>query len=109
LYYFLPETIAMPATKKPNKEQRRPEKISDADLVRISREVKEDLRELAREAGESMPKYLSLLIKEARRKAFFDRLDADFERAKTSKTGGLSYEEDIAAIEASLQDGLEDE
>ena len=82
--------------------------MSEATTIRIKREFREILRELAENAGRSMQAVLEDAIKEYRRKRALEQLNSAFAALKADPE---AWEEELAERaewDVTLQDGLND-
>ena len=77
-------------------------------MMRVSEDTHSLLKEIARERHESLQSVLSRAVSEFRERHFFDELDQAYQRLNetNSMTG---YTQELAALEVTLGDGLEEE
>ncbi len=77
-------------------------------MLRINERTRAALRELARERGEPMSRVVEHLVDSARAERFFADADAAYERLRRDPHAWAAEQDDRAAWEATLDDGLED-
>jgi hypothetical protein len=75
--------------------------------VRISRSAHAVLRELSEEVDEPMTEVLSKAIEAYRRQRFLDALNADFAALRADPDAWAEEQQDRAAWDATLADGLD--
>lgn len=76
--------------------------------VRIQPDSYAKLRDLARQAGRTMPEILADAIEQLYRQRFFDQCDEDYARLKRDPKAWKEELEERRAWEATLNDGLEE-
>lgn len=76
-------------------------------MVRISRAAHATLRVLSEELGEPMTEVLAKAIEEYLKKRFLEGLNADFAALQADPAARAEHQQDQAAWDATLADGLE--
>ncbi len=77
--------------------------------VRIGDGAHQTLRELAEQLGASMQTVLEKALEDYRRKCFLEGLSADFAAVRNNPKAWQEEQEERAAWDATLADGLEEE
>ena len=77
--------------------------------VRLSTEAREKLAALAAECERPMSELLAELIERERRRVFLEGLNDDFARLRADAAEWADYRAEIASMEGTLMDGLEDD
>ncbi len=80
-----------------------------ASTIRISEQSHRTLRQLADERGTSMQVVLDEAIERLRRAAFFESVNAAYERLRADPEAWAEIETERRALEGTLLDGLEDD
>lgn len=81
--------------------------MGSTSTVRIPEATKRGLEEASAELGISQAKVVSVALKELRKKLFFKRVAEDFERLRADPVASREYDEEFAAWDVTLSDGLE--
>lgn len=76
--------------------------------VRISESAHEHLRQIATQTGEPMADVLAKAIEDYRRKIFMEQFNAAYAALRADPKASQEVEEEQAAWDATLGDGLED-
>ncbi|MBC7080589.1 MAG: ribbon-helix-helix domain-containing protein [Methanothrix sp.] len=76
--------------------------------VRISREARESLQELSERTGRKLQELLDEAVERYRRELFLKEANAAFAALRTEKAAWADEEEERAAWEGTLADGLEE-
>jgi predicted transcriptional regulator len=77
--------------------------------VRISRQAYDMLRQLADRRGESMQAVLGKALEAYRRQVFLEDANADYEALQRDPKAWAKYQQELAAWDATLMDGLDPE
>lgn len=77
--------------------------------VRISPKSHKLLSELAEELSTSMPQVLDKALETYRRELFLRAANADLTRLKTDRRAWKAYRQELAAVDATVGDGLPEE
>jgi len=77
--------------------------------VRVGGAMRDFLRELAGQTGESMQSVLERAIEEYRRRLFFEQVNAAYQRLRDDAEAWREELEERAIFEGSLADGLDEE
>jgi hypothetical protein len=77
--------------------------------IRVSIHTHERLRQLAASQNRSLGQIVTMLIDDHEKREFFVGLGEDFDRLRSDPGFSTSYEEEVAAWDATLVDGLNDE
>ena len=77
--------------------------------VRVSVAMRDVLRELAGQTGESMQSVLERAIEEYRRRLFFEQVNAAYQRLRDDPEAWREEVEEQAIFEGTLADGLDEE
>jgi len=74
--------------------------------IRVTRQTHQQLTELARQSGKSLQVVAAEAVERHRRAVFLDGLSADFAALRADPAAWADYQEELAAWDVTLGDGL---
>ena len=77
-------------------------------IVKLPLEAHAKLQELANADERPMSEVLASLIEQERRRRLFDEGDAAYDRLRANPEAWAAYQDELASMEGTLMDGLED-
>jgi predicted transcriptional regulator len=80
----------------------------ESRTIRISKKTHQILRRLADEAGTSMTAIIEVAVEQYRRERYWEAFDAGYAALRADPEKWADYQEEIAAWDVTLADGLED-
>lgn len=83
--------------------------MTTATTIRVSTATRERLQRLASEQSRPIGRFIDALLDDYEKRAFFAGLGEDFARLYADHEALKSYEEEVAAWDVTLKDGLDDE
>ncbi len=81
--------------------------MSDTTTIRVSREVYNDVKTLAKNQNENIQDVIEHAITEYKKKKFFDRLNAAYEKLQSDPAAWSEEQKEREVWDITLSDGLE--